>query len=75
MRTRCADALQFRSVNCKRIETKERAASAETALSENSDLLFDDVRIKCSQDIAYVAVSVDVQVDRFGKIQTENTHD
>ena len=63
MRTRCADALQFRSVNCKRIETKERAASAETALSENSDLLFDDVRIKCSQDIA------------FGKIQTENTHD
>ena len=37
--------------------------------------LFDDVSIKCSKNIINIAVSVDVQVDRFGKIKAENTHD
>ena len=36
--------------------------------------LFDDVSIKCSKNIINIAVSVDVQVDRFGKIKAENTH-
>lgn len=37
--------------------------------------LFDDVSIKCSKNVINIAVSVDVQVDRFGKIKAENTHD
>ena len=37
--------------------------------------LFDDVSIKCSKNVINIAVGVDVQVDRFGKIKAENTHD
>ena len=37
--------------------------------------LFDDVSIKCSKNVINIAVSVDVQVDRFGKVETEDSHD
>ena len=37
--------------------------------------LFDDVSIKCSKNIINIAVSVDVQVDRFGKVEAEDSHD
>ncbi len=37
--------------------------------------LFDDLSIKCSMNVINIAVSVDVQIDRFGKIKTEDTHD
>ena len=37
--------------------------------------LFDDVSIKCSKNVINIAVSVDVQVDRFGKVEAEDSHD
>ena len=32
--------------------------------------LFDDVSVQSCKDVIYIAISVDVEIDRFGKIQT-----
>lgn len=37
--------------------------------------LFDNVSIQSCKDVIYIAVSVDVEVDRFRKIQAEDSHD
>ena len=38
-------------------------------------MLFDDIRVENLQDLIKVFSSVNVQIDRTGKIQREDTHD
>ena len=37
--------------------------------------LFNNIRRKCCKNVFCIAFFMDVKIDRFGEIQTEDTHD
>ena len=43
--------------------------------AEDDSRLLDDIRVKDAHDLVHIIFCVNVQLDRFGKIKTENTHD